>query len=255
MSGFNTPFENDSPLENGYLLDRVSCAYRIGERMHPVFSGLSLNIPLDRITVVLGKSGCGKTTLLRLLAGLLHPASGGIHFVKNGASVAPRVGMVFQESRLFPWLSVRDNITIHRKKDRETQAIQQKYLSMMGLEEFASAYPSQLSGGMSQRIAIARAIAYEPDILLMDEPFSALDYFTRLQMQDEILKIFHTLGIGIVFVTHNVEEALKLASDLLVLKNQAAPVRFELPSRPDSTDKENEAVLVKRRILELLKES
>jgi len=255
MSGFSSPFKNGTRVVNGYLLDRVSCEYRIGERIHPVFSAINLNISLDRITVVLGKSGCGKTTLLRLLAGLLQPTSGEIIFVKNGAAITPKVGMVFQESRLFPWLSVRDNITIHRKKDRDSLAIQQKYLSMMGLEEFAAAYPSQLSGGMSQRIAIARALAYEPDILLMDEPFSALDYFTRLQMQDEILKIFHTLGIGIVFVTHNVEEALMLATDLLVLKYQAAPVRFELPNQGSPDSNENQAVQLKKQILELLKES
>ena len=155
---------------------------------------------------------------------------------------------------MFPWLCVGDNITIHRKKGPETGAIQQKYLSMMGLEAFASAYPSQLSGGMAQRIAIARALAYEPDILLMDEPFSALDYFTRLQMQDEILKIFRTLGIGIVFVTHNVEEALNLATDLLILKNQAPPVRFALPVRTGYDSDGVQAVMLKGQILEILKE-
>jgi sulfonate transport system ATP-binding protein len=163
--------------------------------------------------------------------------------------------MVFQESRLLPWMRVADNITIHRKNDPESSAIQEKYLSMMGLTEFASAYPSQLSGGMAQKIAIARALAYEPDILLMDEPFSALDYFTRLQMQEEILKIYRTLGIGIVFVTHNVEEALNLATDLLILKNQAPPVRFEPESRLDSENREIRAALFKRQVLELLKET
>ena len=248
MSGY------DRPLYNGYLLDRVSFDYRIGESTHPVFSNFTLDISSDRITVILGRSGCGKTTLLRLLAGLLHPASGEIRFVKDGAVTEPKAGMVFQESRLFPWLNVRDNITMHMKKNRESAVIQQKYLSMMGLEEFAAAYPSQLSGGMSQRVAISRALAYDPDILLMDEPFSALDYFSRLRMQDEILRIFHTLGIGIVFVTHNVDEALKLATDLLILKNQAAPVRFKLPDCPDPDNKEIQAVLLKKQILELLKE-
>ena len=243
---------SDSRFENGYILDRVCFNYRIENRIHTVFDGLSLDISSERVTVVLGRSGCGKTTLLRLLAGLLRPASGDIRFVRRGAAIAPKVGMVFQESRLFPWLRVGDNITIHRKKGPESAAIQQKYLSMMGLEAFASAYPSQLSGGMAQRIAIARALAYEPNILLMDEPFSALDYFTRLQMQDEILRIFRTLGIGIIFVTHNVEEALNLAADLLILKHQAAPVRIELPAGDGSGGVRVETI--KRQILEFLKD-
>lgn len=249
MSGCN------NPGENGYQLRHVSHSYQIGDKTHPVFNDLNLHISPDCLTVVLGRSGCGKTTLLRLLAGLIQPTVGEIQFIKSGAVVQPKVGMVFQESRLFPWLRVADNITIHQKKDPKAGAIQKKYLAMMGLSDFAQAYPSQLSGGMAQKIAIARALAYEPDILLMDEPFSALDYFTRLQMQEEILKIFRTLGIGIVFVTHNVEEALCLATDLLILKTMAPPVRFEINNQDSPENREIQSVFLKRQLLELLKEA
>jgi len=240
-------------IPDGYQLERVSLEYQIDGKSHPVFRGLNLNLPLAGLTVILGRSGCGKTTLLRLLAALLPPTSGKIRFFKAGTIAAPKAGMVFQESRLFPWMRAADNITIHMKKDPERANVQKKYLEMMGLAEFASAYPAQLSGGMAQRIAIARALAYEPDILLMDEPFSALDYFARLQMQDEILRIYRTLGIGIIFVTHNVDEALHLATELLVFKNMASPVSFDLSALSVSKNREVETALLKQDILTLLK--
>jgi len=225
----------------------------VNEKSYPVFRGLNLNLPLHGFTVIVGPSGCGKTTLLRLLAQLLPPTSGRIRFFMDGKPATPKVGMVFQESRLFPWLKAADNITIHMKKGPERDEVQKKYLELMGLEEFASAYPAQLSGGMAQRIAIARALAYDPDILLMDEPFNALDYFARLQMQDEILRIHRTLGIGIVFVTHNVDEALNLATDLLVLRNMAAPVRFNIAALAGQENEIEQAAVLKQSILDLLK--
>ena len=239
--------------DSGFLLNQVSHHYLIGGQPHPIFQNLDLQISSQALTVVLGRSGCGKTTLLRLLAGLIRPTAGSIRFLKAGKVIEPKIGVVFQESRLFPWLSVAENITIHRKKGPEAAALQKKYLAMMGLTEFAAVYPFQLSGGMAQKIAIARALAYEPDILLMDEPFSALDYFTRQELQEEILKIFRELSIGIVFVTHNVEEALSLATDLLILKKAAAPIRFAL-ANTDQENKEIQAALLKKQILELLKE-
>ena len=239
--------------DSGYQLTDVSLEYMLGEKRYPVFSGLSMNLSADSLTVVLGQSGCGKTTLLRLLADLLPPTTGQIKFLKEGKAVVPKVGMVFQESRLFPWLSVAENITIHMEKNPEKAALQKKYLEMMKLTEFAAAYPVQLSGGMAQRIAIARALAYNPDILLMDEPFSALDYFARIQMQDEILRIYQTLGIGIVFVTHNVDEALHLATELLVLKKMAEPVRFDLTSLGDCENRVVKTAVLKNTILDLLK--
>lgn len=228
---------------SGYQIINMDMAFALPQGQHQVFRELSLTIPSNQITVVIGKSGCGKTTLLRLLAGLEQPVAGQINYYKGTQVIKPKVGMVFQESRLFPWLRVEDNITIHSPKDERTQSIKEKYLNFMGLEKFARAYPAQLSGGMAQKVAIARALAYEPDILLMDEPFTALDYFTRLAMQEEILKIFQQSGIGIVFVTHNVEEAMNLAGELLVLQNGKATM----------TGLGDDPLQVKQHILELLR--
>jgi len=240
-------------MDSGYQLEDVSLEYMISEKSYPVFRNLNLNLSLNDLTVLVGPSGCGKTTLLRLLAQLLPPTSGRIRFFKDGKPAAPKVGMVFQESRLFPWLKVADNITIHMKKGPERDLVQKQYLELMGLEEFASAYPAQLSGGMAQRIAIARALAYEPDILLMDEPFNALDYFARLQMQDEILRIYRTLGIGIVFVTHNVDEALHLATDLLVLRKTTVPVRLSIAALVGSENEIEKRAVLKQSVLDLLR--
>lgn len=239
----------------GYKIIEMDMAYSLPQASHQVFTNLSLDISSDRITVVLGKSGCGKTTLLRLLAGLEKPLAGQILYYKGGQGASPKVGMVFQESRLFPWLRVEDNITIHAPKNEKTQLVKDKYLKFMGLEKFARAYPSQLSGGMAQKVAIARALAYEPDILLMDEPFTALDYFTRLTMQEEILRIFQQAGIGIVFVTHNVEEAMNLADELLILQNggNAVHFSFDKAGAGGMAARGDAAHQIKQQVLELLK--
>lgn len=199
----------------GYKLTDITKEFLIKNDLVKILDGLNLSLEESKITVILGRSGCGKTTLLRLLAYLDKGTKGKVEFYKDNKLMKPKIGMVFQESRLFPWLNVMENINLSlNKKDINNK---DKYLKLMKLDKFKDAYPSQLSGGMAHRVAIGRALAYEPDILLMDEPFAALDFFTRSYMQQEILRIYKETNIGIVFVTHNVDEALLIGHKIVIL--------------------------------------
>ena len=172
---------------------------------------------------VIGPSGCGKSTLIRMLAGLETPTSGEV--LLDGKPVfepGPDRGMVFQGYTLFPWLTVKRNVMFglemsgHSKSTAEGEAMD--WIGLVGLDKFADAYPSQLSGGMKQRVAIARALANKPRILLMDEPFGALDAQTRSKMQANLLEIWRNIDITVLFITHDLDEAIYLADRILVLK-------------------------------------
>lgn len=180
----------------------------------------TLTLADHSFNVIVGKSGCGKTTLLRLLAKLELPSSGNIDFGK----LAPKIGYVFQEPRLMPWLTVNENIVFSAKnKDVPQSQISvaniSELLKTLGLNKFSQVYPSQLSGGMAQRVALGRTLLQNPEILLMDEPFSALDYFTRHGLQETLLTLFHKERKTIVFVTHDVEEAILLGERILIMQN------------------------------------
>lgn len=176
---------------------------------HYVFNNLNLDIESDKITVILGKSGCGKTTLLRLISNLEKYDSGSIN--TNNL----KFSYVFQEPRLFPWLTVFENIqTITNLPSDEIY----RMIRMVDLKKFSNSYPDELSGGMKSRVSLARAFAYKPNFLLMDEPFSNLDDFTRVKMQEELLKLYNKENVGILFVTHNIDEALTIADKIIVLK-------------------------------------
>lgn len=177
-----------------------------------VLQHISLTLSVTGCTVLLGKSGCGKTTFLRLLAGLEEPTNGSLSMPEN-----LKLGMMFQEARLFPWLTCRENIALGLP-DKKAKARVDELLSLVQLTEAAAKYPSQLSGGMQQRAALARTLAMESDLILMDEPFAALDYFTRGQLQQEMLRMQQRLSLGLILVTHNVDEALTLGTRLLILK-------------------------------------
>ena len=196
-------------MKSKFIIENVSKSFS-----QKILKNISLEISDEDITVVVGKSGCGKTTFLRILAGLENISEGSIKFLDSlGKEKKAKIGMVFQEPRLMPWLTVEKNIRIYEKEERVDV---DKVLSLVSLKDVKKFYPNELSGGMASRIAIARAIGYNPDILLMDEPFAALDYFTRNQLQNEIIKIHKETKTGIVFVTHNIDEALLIGGKIII---------------------------------------
>jgi NitT/TauT family transport system ATP-binding protein len=191
---------------------------------------------------VIGPSGCGKSTLVRILAGLEEPTSGEV-LLEGKPVTEPGTdrGMVFQGYTLFPWLTVKKNVMFgpqvngHGREEAEREARQ--WLQLIGLEKFSDCYPNQLSGGMKQRVAIVRALANQPRILLMDEPFGALDAQTRCRMQAHLLEIWRKIDITIVFITHDLDEAIFLADRILVLSAHPGEVQelIEVPvPRPRS---------------------
>jgi ABC-type nitrate/sulfonate/bicarbonate transport system ATPase subunit len=188
----------------------------------PVLAPIDLAIRENEFVALVGRSGCGKTTLLNIVAGLVEPSAGEV--LVDGARVTGPgggKGVVFQQHALFPWLTARRNIAFGAKSrglgadecDRETDQL----LELIGLAAYGDRYPSQLSGGMQQRIAIARALALDPQILLMDEPFGALDEITRIEMQEELLRVWSSRRKTVVFVTHSITEALYLSDRVLVM--------------------------------------
>ncbi|MDR1462711.1 MAG: ABC transporter ATP-binding protein [Azoarcus sp.] len=195
-----------------------------------VLENIDLSIQPGEFMAIVGASGCGKSTLLRLIIGLDNEYDGDIFL--DGRRIEDTGldrGIVFQEHRLFPWLTVRGNIETGllnntRFSKEEKEASVRAHIELVGLQGFESAYPQQLSGGMSQRVAIARALVNRPEILLLDEPFGALDAFTRHFLQDELLRISSEEGITMVLVTHDIEEAIYLADRVVVM--QARPGRI-----------------------------
>ena len=177
-----------------------------------VLQDLDLSLDTGECTVILGKSGCGKTTFLRLLAGLEEPSSGTL---KRPAGL--KLGMMFQEARLFPWLTCQQNIALGLPRRADPGEVGH-WLQLVQLTDAADQYPHQLSGGMQQRASLARTLAMHSQLILMDEPFAALDYFTRAQLQQELRTMQQQLKRGIVLVTHNVDEALTLGDRLLILQ-------------------------------------
>lgn len=241
-------------INSGYLIDSVCKSYLVDGEIHVVLDNLSLEIDTRDITVVLGASGCGKTTLLRLIAYLEDVSSGKISFIKNGIECKSKVGFVFQESRLMDWLNVSENILFHRNREFKNKNNElDKYLDIMNLQKFKKAYPNELSGGMAQRVSIARALSFNPDILLMDEPFSSLDYFTRIDMQNEVIKVHETTDKGVVFVTHDIEEALKIGKKIIVFTVNSWVKEFYI-DKSYTRDLTNEYFInLKKEILSLLK--
>lgn len=189
---------------------------------------INLDIPCGCFFMIVGPSGCGKTTLLRILAGLEAPTSGSFTI---GAPTAgrPANSMVFQGDSLFPWMTVFENaaygLAMRHKPRGEIADVVGHYLNRTGLSKFAKAYPHQLSGGMRQRVSIARAFANDPDILLMDEPFSALDEQNKLLLQDELLRIWEETRKTVVFITHSVDEAVTLGDRIMIMSAQPGRIK------------------------------
>ena len=193
---------------------------------------VDLSVAAGEFCVIVGPSGCGKTTLLRIVAGLDRPTSGRLALAgPNGRT--PTNAMVFQGRSVFPWLTVRQNVAYGLKllgvgrRQRGERA--DRLIETVGLARFARAYPHQLSEGMRQRVAIARALAVDPDALLMDEPFGALDEQTRLLLQEELLRIWEDTGKTVIFVTHSIDEAMVLADRIVVMSAQPGRIKASLP--------------------------
>ena len=211
-------------------LKQLEKSFEVSKNRHPVLRQFSTDLDTEKITVILGRSGCGKTTLLRILAGLERLDGGEILFERQ-----EKLGVVFQEPRLMPWLTLEQNVLFGAdKKKYSGDQLKEKAASLLkltGLEKFGKAYPDQLSGGMMQRAALARALACDASYLLMDEPFAALDHFTRQTMQKEFLRICAEEKMGALFVTHSVDEALLLGNEILIMENGKVGSRLSIPAK------------------------
>jgi ABC-type nitrate/sulfonate/bicarbonate transport system ATPase subunit len=214
----------------------VTKRFALGDDEVVALASVDLTITPGEFVCLIGASGCGKSTLLRIIAGFEEPTTGEASV--NGKTITGPGrdrGMVFQDYALFPWMTVRENISFGPRQRQlpagEVERTTDEFVKMVGLERFADRYPSQLSGGMKQRVAIARVLANNANILLMDEPFGALDALTREQLQNELLQIWSRTGVTTIFVTHSVEEAVLLADRVLVMS--AGPGRIDSDFRID----------------------
>ena len=238
-------------------LDHVGKTYPNGVR---ALDCITLDVKPAEIVAIVGGSGCGKSTLLRAISGLDTPSQGRI--LLDGEAVTQpheKIGMIFQESRLLPWLTVADNVGFgleHRPK-REREGLAAAALVRVGLTDKAKMWPRELSGGQAQRVAIARALVPHPEVLLLDEPFSALDAFTRADLQDHLLDLWADLRPILILVTHDVDEAVVLADRIMVMRPQPGRIYEEIVSElPRPRDRQSAAFdFVKRRVLAALDRS
>ncbi len=245
-------------------LDNVTKVFSSRKGDVEAVCGFSLSIRNGEVVTLVGASGCGKTTVLNMVAGFIAPTSGKVLLEGEPVlRVEPRCGMIFQSYALFPWLTVRENVEFGPKVKGISRKIRKKlsrnYIEMVGLTEFADSYPGELSGGMRQRVALCRALANKPDILLCDEPFAALDAMTRQVMQQELLNIVSRSGQTVFFITHSIDEALILSDRVVVMSARPGQVKavydIEL-SRPRKIDVQltDEYLKIKRKIWDLVEE-
>jgi NitT/TauT family transport system ATP-binding protein len=215
-------------IKSSLQVENVGMIFDRDGKQTSVLEDISLEVGDGEFLCLLGPSGCGKTTLLNIMAGFLSPAHGD---VKVGGEIvcgpSPRRIFVFQERGVFPWLTVEGNIgfgIVGLPRKEQDQRIRY-YIQMVGLEGFEKSYPSDLSGGMKQRLEVARALAVNPDMLLLDEPFGALDSITRLTMRRELLRIWEAERKTIIFVTHDIDEAVQLADRVVVMSARPATIQ------------------------------
>ncbi len=240
------------------------------EEITKIFARCDLNstiTALDRINIsiepgefvsIVGASGCGKSTLLRLITGLEYPTKGKVFF--DGVEITgpnEKRGFAFQEPTLFPWLTVRENIAFGLKAQgvyKQKKQIVDELLKLVDLEEFQCSYPHQLSGGMAQRVSLARALASEPDALFLDEPFGALDAFTRMNMQDELVRIWQEKKPTVVMITHDVDEAIYLSNRIIIMSPRPGRVRkiIEVSNSYPRNRNGSDFINIRKEILEIL---
>lgn len=240
-----TPIGDGKKEEKRLVVENLRKVFSASDGNNVVaVEGVNLNVNFGEFLCIVGPSGCGKTTLLSMMAGLEQPTEG---HVRIGSEVitGPRreIAMVFQEHAIFPWKTVLDNVAIGLKAQgvgkKERHDIARKYIELGGLKGFEGKYPSELSGGMKQRVGIARALAVEPEVLLMDEPFGALDAQTRAFFQEELLRIFDKFQKTVIFITHSVKEAVFLADRVVVMTFRPGTIKeiVQIPlDRPRSLE-------------------
>ena len=223
-------------MQKGIVIDHIHMTYTGIAGSFTALKDINLTIDPREFICIVGPSGCGKTTLLNILAGFIEPTSGHVYIDdREIKEPGPDRGVVFQQYAVFPWLTVRQNVEFgcslraNRRSSDETCRIIDRFVELVGLKNFEDSYPKELSGGMKQRVAIARAYAVNPDVLLMDEPFGALDAQTRQFMQESLLKILDQEKKTVFFVTHGVEEATFLASRVVIMSTNPGRIREVIP--------------------------
>ena len=246
------------PAEPIIEIDHVSQVFKTSSRRdHTALSNISLSVEEGAFVSILGPSGCGKSTLLYIVGGFVSPTSGTAK-MKGKPITGPGTdrGPVFQEFALFPWKSVLGNVMYgplqQGMNSAKAEARALELIAMVGLTGFEKFYPKELSGGMKQRVALARTLAYGPEVLLMDEPFGALDAHTRTRLQNDLLEIWERDRKTVLFVTHSIEEAIKIGSRILLLSPHPGRVRAELNSVPPGTMGSPEQVALEGRINDML---
>lgn len=220
-------------MEPKIKIEDITKSYGEGEKRVQVLDGIDFTVDDREFVVILGPSGCGKTTLLKMMDGLISPTSGEITIDGNPITgPRPELALVFQNFGLFPWRTVRRNITLGLEIQGVPKDAQQRraneLIELIGLEGFEESYPSELSGGMQQRVGLARALAVNPEVLLMDEPFGALDAQTKDQMQTELLRLWEDERKTVVFITHDISEAVYLADRILVMSSKPSTMVHEV---------------------------
>ena len=225
-------------------VEHLNKTFEVNKKQMEVLHDITLQIKRGEFITIVGHSGCGKSTLLKIMCGLVDYEDGIVE--RNGHAVdgpGPKCGMVFQDHRLLPWLKIKDNVAFGLKgmSKEEKAKVVKEHLEMVGLKGFENSYPSQLSGGMSQRAAIARGLANNPTILLLDEPFGALDALTRIQMQKEILRIQEKETTTMVMVTHDIDEAIYLGDRIVVMSARPGEIKEIIKVDPTVSKKRSSA--------------
>jgi NitT/TauT family transport system ATP-binding protein len=216
----------------GFHCINLTKTYSTQNREVIALKGIDFSVSEQEFVCIVGPSGCGKTTLLKIIAGLVRPSSGKVRFINESNSTRPKNSMVFQDQSLFPWMNILENVAFGlemrgvSKQERHNQA--RDFMQRVGLGEFMFNYPRELSGGMRQRVAILRAFLNDPQVLLMDEPFGALDSQTRLVMQDELLRIWKEHKKTVIYITHDIEEAILLGDRVLVMSGRPGMIQADL---------------------------
>ena len=238
------------------IIHDVNKSFVVNGQSVDVLKDINLEIEEGEFVVIVGHSGCGKSTLLKMIAGL-EKNDTGILSVDGKEVDGPGMdrGMIFQEHRLFPWMSIEKNVQLGLKglSKEEKRKLSDQYLELVKLSEFKKAYPSQLSGGMSQRAAIARSLVSQPEILLLDEPFGALDALTKIELQEEMLKIRERFHNTMIMVTHDIEEAVFLADRIVIMSANPGRIKalltVQLPKHRDRTS--NDFLMIRDKVYEI----